>query len=231
MNRTSSKDDAASYHYSTPEESMSSLPLLVKPKPSRSLFKNTVTSALGALPSSVTITEQPSSPLAVRVPEVPTNTGDRNESENGYERSSSTSLAPWEEAVTANGAPKIRLIPDVEVYLTPQQLAQVVQKAGNNPRKLVINLLEVFFSKETLAVSSAKGQRSAHNNKSAEKTSALPPAVVTAIKGYTIKHLKKPTGQCSLSDAVMNDVINSKCATARRAILKACPRNSEDNLN
>ncbi|XP_013410728.1 uncharacterized protein LOC106173933 [Lingula anatina] len=131
------------------------------------------------------------------------------------------SQAYWEQRVTMNGALKVRLIPESEVYLTAQQLSQRIQKAGTNARKLIINFLDVFFKREVLAISSAKGKRVAHNSKladSGEKTEALPEEVLNAIKRFTEKHIRKITGQFSLTDAVMNNVINSKCATARRAL-------------
>ena len=75
-------------------------------------------------------------------------------------------------------------------------------------------------------MSSAKGQKVAqYNNKSEERTTALPIAVVTAIKlnkGFVTKYLKKTTGTCPLSHATINDIINSRCPTARRGIQKAC---------
>lgn len=107
---------------------------------------------------------------------------------------------------------------EFEVYITPSQLSQVLQKAVNNPRKMIIGFLEVFFTREILSVSSAKGKRIAHNKINQEKTEGLPEDVIDAIKNYTLKHFKKISGEPCLTDAAMHDVINSKCATARRSM-------------
>ena len=117
-----------------------------------------------------------------------------------------------------NGQKKVRMVPGLDVFLTPAQLSQAMLKAGTNPRLLIGALLEVFFSKEVLAVSSAKGKRPAYNNKTGETSMALPESVVSAIKQYTLIQFKKPSGEPCLSESAMNDIINTKCATARRSL-------------
>ena len=73
---------------------------------------------------------------------------------------------------------------------------KVLQKASNNGRKIVTNLMEVFFTRDDLAVSCAMGIRTAHN-----------------------RYLKKVNGT-ELTNSVLNDVINTKCATARQSLKK-----------
>ena len=116
----------------------------------------------------------------------------------------------------SSGLKKIKLIPEFDVWLTPSQLSTCLHRANGNPRKLIANFLDTFFSRETLAQSSAKGSRSAHNSNM--KTAALNTFVIQAIVQYVLKSFKKPDGEPILRDSDINDTINSKCATARRSL-------------
>lgn len=89
---------------------------------------------------------------------------------------------------------------------------------GSQPRKLVIALLDILFSREQLARSSCTGARSAVNAAYSLKTVGLPSNAVKAIKTFVLNQFKKDSGEPCLTDAMFNTVINSKCATARRSL-------------
>ncbi|KAM9112853.1 uncharacterized protein ACDP82_020709 [Pangshura tecta] len=118
----------------------------------------------------------------------------------------------WASPVEENGRPKLELIPNSGVYITHHQLDDLSQVSTDKPKLMTRRLLDYFFSRETLARSSATGQRIAHNNTTMEKPIRLPVAVVNAIKEYVIKVCGK---SCNF-----NAVINSKCGTSRRAVKK-----------
>ncbi|XP_074782886.1 uncharacterized protein LOC141970298 isoform X5 [Athene noctua] len=86
------------------------------------------------------------------------------------------------------------------------------QVSTNKPKLMTRRLLDYFFSRETLARSSATGQRIAHNNTTMERPLRLPVTVVNAIKEYVTKMCGRG---CNF-----NAVINSKCGTSRRAVRK-----------
>ncbi|KAM7081812.1 uncharacterized protein J5F26_014536 isoform 5-T5 [Ciconia maguari] len=86
------------------------------------------------------------------------------------------------------------------------------QVSTDKPKLMTRRLLDYFFSRETLARSSATGQRIAHNNTTMERPLRLPVAVVNAIKEYVTKMCGRG---CNF-----NAVINSKCGTSRRAVKK-----------
>lgn len=88
------------------------------------------------------------------------------------------SLSPQE-----NGRPKLELVPNSGVYITHPQLDDLSQVSTDKPKLMTRRLLGYFFSRETLARSSATGQRIAHNNTTMERPLRLPVAVVNAIKG------------------------------------------------
>ncbi|XP_069490742.1 uncharacterized protein [Ambystoma mexicanum] len=111
-----------------------------------------------------------------------------------------------------NGRPKLELIPNSGVYITHHQLDDLSQISNEKPKLMTRRLLDYFFSRETLARSSATGQRIAHNNTTMEKPIRLPVAVVSAIKEYV-------TNVCGRG-CNFNAVINSKCGTSRRAVKK-----------
>ncbi|KAK3600541.1 hypothetical protein CHS0354_036100 [Potamilus streckersoni] len=108
----------------------------------------------------------------------------------------------WEENITSTGVKKLRLVDNIDCFVTPPQLSQALH-IRNQPRKLVISLLDTLFTKEQLAKSNATGTRTAHN--SSMKTSALPNL---AIQGFVLKQFKKDNGEPCLSEAMFNDVIN-----------------------
>ncbi|XP_038241906.1 uncharacterized protein LOC119849169 isoform X2 [Dermochelys coriacea] len=118
----------------------------------------------------------------------------------------------WASPVEENGRPKLELIPNSGVYITHNQLDDLSQVSTDKPKLMTRRLLDYFFSRETLARSSATGQRIAHNNTTMEKPIRLPVAVVNAIKEYVTKVCGK---SCNF-----NAVINSKCGTSRRAVKK-----------
>lgn len=111
---------------------------------------------------------------------------------------------------------KVQLHPDYEVYLTQGQISQVKQTGAANPRKMTIALLDVLFTKEQLARSSAKGSKKAHN--ASFVSMPLPGVATQALKEFVLNSFKKDNGEPCLSDPVFNDIINSKCATARRSL-------------
>lgn len=82
-----------------------------------------------------------------------------------------------------NGRPKLELVPNSGVYITHPQLDDLLQVSTDKPKLMTRRLLDYFFSRETLARSSATGQRIAHNNTTMERPLRLPVAVVNAIKG------------------------------------------------
>uniref|UniRef100_A0A8C8R7L7 BEN domain-containing protein n=1 Tax=Pelusios castaneus TaxID=367368 RepID=A0A8C8R7L7_9SAUR len=118
----------------------------------------------------------------------------------------------WASPVEENGRPKLELIPNSGVYITHHQLDDLSQVSTDKPKLMTRRLLDYFFSRETLARSSATGQRIAHNNTTMEKPIRLPVAVVNAIKEYVCKVCGRG---CNF-----NAVINSKCGTSRRAVKK-----------
>ncbi|XP_053122539.1 uncharacterized protein LOC128332154 isoform X4 [Hemicordylus capensis] len=111
-----------------------------------------------------------------------------------------------------NGRVKLELVPNSQVYITHHQLEDLSQVSTDKPELMTRRLLDYFFSRETLARSSATGQRIAHNNLTMEKPIPLPVAVVNAIKEYVTKTCGRG---CNF-----NAVINSKCGTSRRAVKK-----------
>ena len=82
---------------------------------------------------------------------------------------------------------------------------------------MLINMLDIFFTRETLARSSAKGTRVAHNNL-AGLSKLLNAVVLSALKEFILKTFKKGNGEPCLTESIFNEVINNKCATARRAL-------------
>ena len=110
---------------------------------------------------------------------------------------------------------KVRLVPDLEVYVSQAQLSQVQHLGGSNPRKMTIALMDILFTREQLAKSSARGSKKAHNAKI--DTVQLPPTATLAIKQFVLIHFKRSDGTACLEDSLFNGVMNSKCATARRA--------------
>ncbi|XP_026720404.1 uncharacterized protein LOC113489089, partial [Athene cunicularia] len=118
----------------------------------------------------------------------------------------------WASPVEENGRPKRELVPNSGVYITHPQLDDLLQVSTNKPKLMTRRLLDYFFSRETLARSSATGQRIAHNNTTMERPLRLPVTVVNAIKEYVTKMCGRG---CNF-----NAVINSKCGTSRRAVKK-----------
>ncbi|XP_044152699.1 uncharacterized protein LOC122940236 isoform X1 [Bufo gargarizans] len=118
----------------------------------------------------------------------------------------------WASAIESNGRPKLELVPASGVYITYQQLEDLSLIPPDKPKLMTRRLLDYFFSRETLARSSATGQRIAHNNTTMEKPLRLPDTVVTAIKAYVTRACGRG---CNF-----NAVINSKCGTSRRAVKK-----------
>ncbi|XP_053218432.1 uncharacterized protein LOC128400305 [Podarcis raffonei] len=110
------------------------------------------------------------------------------------------------------GRTKLELVPNSQVYVSHHQLEDLSQVSTDKPKLMTRRLLDYFFSRETLARSSATGQRIAHNNMTMEKPTPLPVAVVNAIKEYVTKTCGRG---CNF-----NAVINSKCGTSRRAVKK-----------
>ncbi|XP_067825452.1 uncharacterized protein [Heptranchias perlo] len=118
----------------------------------------------------------------------------------------------WACAVEANGRPKAELIPGSCVYLTSREVDELSQVSRDKPKLMTRKLLGYFFSHQTLARSSARGERIAHNKTTMEKPICLPTAVTDAIKDYV-------TFVCGRG-CDFNAVINSKCATSRRTVRK-----------
>ncbi|XP_054080451.1 uncharacterized protein LOC128919263 [Rissa tridactyla] len=118
----------------------------------------------------------------------------------------------WASPIEENGRPKLELVPNSGVYITHPQLDDLAQVPTDKPKLMTRRLLGYFFSRETLARSSATGQRIAHNNTTMERPLRLPVAVVNAIKEYVTKMCGRG---CNF-----NAVINSKCGTSRRAVRK-----------
>jgi hypothetical protein len=75
--------------------------------------------------------------------------------------------------------------------------------------------MEIMFTREQLAKSSAKGSKRAPDAKI--DTVKLPSTAVLAIKKFLLNQFKRSDGTPCLEDSVFNDVINSKYATARGA--------------
>ena len=107
---------------------------------------------------------------------------------------------------------------DYDVWITASQLSLATHRANNQPRKMLINMLDIFFTRETLAISSAKGTRVAHNNKMDAQSKPLNAIVLSALKEFILKTFKKSNGEPCLTESVFNEVVNNKCATARRAL-------------
>ncbi|XP_025059511.1 uncharacterized protein LOC102377260 isoform X1 [Alligator sinensis] len=118
----------------------------------------------------------------------------------------------WASPMEENGRPKLELTPNSGVYITHHQLDDLSQVSTDKPKLMTRRLLDYFFSRETLARSSATGQRIAHNNTTMEKPIRLPVIVVNAIKEYVTRACGRG---CNF-----NAVINSKCGTSRRAVKK-----------
>ncbi|XP_033027183.1 uncharacterized protein LOC117059490 [Lacerta agilis] len=118
----------------------------------------------------------------------------------------------WASPMEENGRTKLELVPNSQVYVSHHQLDDLSQVSTDKPELMTRRLLDYFFSRETLARSSATGQRIAHNNMTMEKPTPLPVAVVNAIKEYVTKTCGRG---CNF-----NAVINSKCGTSRRAVKK-----------
>lgn len=65
-------------------------------------------------------------------------------------------------SIIMQGEPKhVELLPNYGIYLTQMQLDAAVGQ-GNNPTKLMRNLLGCFFTSDVLAISSALGTKSAN---------------------------------------------------------------------
>ncbi|XP_062993406.1 uncharacterized protein LOC134406083 [Elgaria multicarinata webbii] len=129
----------------------------------------------------------------------------------------------WASPVEENGRGKLELVPNSRVYISHHQLEDLSQVSTDKPELMTRRLLDYFFSRETLARSSATGQRIAHNNLTMEKPIPLPVAVVNAIKEYVTKTCGR---SCNF-----NAVINSKCGTSRRAVKKMIAPDNEIGLN
>ncbi|XP_078385616.1 uncharacterized protein LOC144667897 isoform X1 [Cetorhinus maximus] len=118
----------------------------------------------------------------------------------------------WACAIEANGKPKSELIPGSGVYLTNRELDELSHLPRDKPKLMTRKLLGYFFSDQTLARSSARGKRIAHNKTTMEKPICLPTAVTYTIKDYV-------TSVCGRG-CDFTAVINSKCASSRRAVRK-----------
>ncbi|XP_054848907.1 uncharacterized protein LOC129338585 [Eublepharis macularius] len=129
----------------------------------------------------------------------------------------------WASPVEENGIVKLELVPNSRVYITHHQLEDLSQLSTDKPELMTRRLLDYFFSRETLARSSATGQRIAHNNMTMEKPIPLPVAVLNAVKEYVTKTCGRG---CNF-----NAVINSKCGTSRRAVKKMIVSNHQNRLN
>ncbi|KAL3848412.1 hypothetical protein ACJMK2_019270 [Sinanodonta woodiana] len=124
----------------------------------------------------------------------------------------------WEEPQTGSRNSKMKLVADNDVYLTKTQLSQANHKANGNLRKLVIDLLDTFFTRDRLAESSALGAKSAHNKKDDKASVPWSSMVLSSLKQYVLCLYTRPNGEPCLTDAVFNDIINQKCATSRRSL-------------
>ncbi|XP_067397239.1 uncharacterized protein [Emydura macquarii macquarii] len=107
----------------------------------------------------------------------------------------------WASPVEENGRPKLELIPNSGVYITHHQLDDLSQVSTDKPKLMTRRLLDYFFSRETLARSSATGQRIAHNNTTMEKPIRLPVAVVNAIKAALVLPENQPQPRASWGQA------------------------------
>ncbi|XP_078080627.1 uncharacterized protein LOC144500996 isoform X2 [Mustelus asterias] len=112
----------------------------------------------------------------------------------------------------ANGRLKSELIPGSSVYLTNREMNELSHLPQDKPKLMTRKLLGYFFSDQTLARSSARGKRIAHNKTTMEKPICLPSVVTYAIKDYV-------TSVCGRG-CDFTAVINSKCASSRRAVRK-----------
>ncbi|XP_078080626.1 uncharacterized protein LOC144500996 isoform X1 [Mustelus asterias] len=118
----------------------------------------------------------------------------------------------WASAFEANGRLKSELIPGSSVYLTNREMNELSHLPQDKPKLMTRKLLGYFFSDQTLARSSARGKRIAHNKTTMEKPICLPSVVTYAIKDYV-------TSVCGRG-CDFTAVINSKCASSRRAVRK-----------
>ncbi|XP_041370889.1 uncharacterized protein LOC121384526 isoform X2 [Gigantopelta aegis] len=116
------------------------------------------------------------------------------------------------------GAKKFRLLSDHQIFVTSQQMS-LIKQLGINPRKLMNVLLDMLFSKDILAISSAKGSRRAVNKASGMDSRQLDVDIIAAIKEYTLREFKKD-GKACMCESDMNNLINTKCASARRNLKK-----------
>ncbi|XP_052820526.1 uncharacterized protein LOC128246383 [Mya arenaria] len=92
----------------------------------------------------------------------------------------------WEECVTSSDVRKVCLVPDLEVFISQAQLSQVQHLGASNPRKMTIALMDIMFTRDQLAKSSAKGSKRAHNAKI--DTVKLPSTAVLTIKQFVLNH-------------------------------------------
>ncbi|XP_038634507.1 uncharacterized protein LOC119953911 [Scyliorhinus canicula] len=118
----------------------------------------------------------------------------------------------WACAFEVNGRPKSELIPGSGVYLTNRELDELSHLPRDKPKLMTRKLLGYFFSDQTLARSSARGKRIAHNKTTMEKPICLPSTVTSAIKDYV-------TSVCGRG-CDFTAVINSKCSSSRRTVRK-----------
>jgi len=101
------------------------------------------------------------------------------------------------------------------VYIPQSKLSSAIL-VGTCPRRLTIQLLECFFSREQLANSNATGKRQAHN--SLTPTKPLNQLVIKSILEFVLAKFKKDSGEPAVSVSNFNSIVNSKCATARRGL-------------
>ncbi|XP_053122537.1 uncharacterized protein LOC128332154 isoform X2 [Hemicordylus capensis] len=97
--------------------------------------------------------------------------------DNNVKETLSDGTPVWASPVEENGRVKLELVPNSQVYITHHQLEDLSQVSTDKPELMTRRLLDYFFSRETLARSSATGQRIAHNNLTMEKPIPLPVAV------------------------------------------------------
>ena len=102
------------------------------------------------------------------------------------------------------------------IYI-PQTKLSTALLVGTDPRKLSIQLLEIFFTREQLANGNASGKRQAHNNSSIP-TKQLNQLVLQAILDFVLVKFKLENGEPVMSLTDYNKLVNAKCATARRGL-------------
>ncbi|XP_034990867.1 uncharacterized protein LOC118094487 [Zootoca vivipara] len=157
-------------------------------------------------------------------PEIPVGLSDATSTWDNHVQETLSEESPvWALPMEENGRTKLELVPNSQVYVSHHQLEDLSQVSTDNPELMTRRLLDYFFSRETLARSSATGQRIAHNNRTMERPIPLPVAVVNAIKEYVTKTCGRG---CNF-----NAVINSKCGTSRRAIKKMIDPDCQSGLN